>query len=99
LVDTLGEERIVVGSDYPYPLGERPVGRVVREATFLTPAQRAKLLSANALRFLGSAVAPTSAPPPAPPASEAPPAPPTVPPARPSSPPAPPPAPAGRPRP
>jgi aminocarboxymuconate-semialdehyde decarboxylase len=53
LVDTLGEDRVVLGSDYPYPLGERPVGRVVREAGFLTDKQRDKLLSGNALRFLG----------------------------------------------
>src|SRR5690606_23963710 len=29
LVDTMGSERVLVGSDYPYPLGERPVGSVV----------------------------------------------------------------------
>lgn len=53
LVDTLGEDQVMVGSDYPYPLGERPVGQVVRQADFLTDGQRAKLLSGNALRFLG----------------------------------------------
>jgi aminocarboxymuconate-semialdehyde decarboxylase len=53
LVDVLGEDHVVVGSDYPYPLGERPAGRVVREAEFLTEAQREKLRSTNALRFLG----------------------------------------------
>jgi aminocarboxymuconate-semialdehyde decarboxylase len=53
LVDTLGEDQVVVGSDYPYPLGERPVGEVVRKAGFLSDGQRQKLLSANALRFLG----------------------------------------------
>ncbi|MBU2663814.1 amidohydrolase [Actinoplanes bogorensis] len=52
LVDTMGEDRVVVGSDYPYPLGERPAGNVVRTASFLTEPQRAKLLSANAFRFL-----------------------------------------------
>jgi aminocarboxymuconate-semialdehyde decarboxylase len=53
LVDVLGEDQVILGSDYPYPLGERPVGQVVRKADFLTDAQRDKLLSANALRFLG----------------------------------------------
>jgi aminocarboxymuconate-semialdehyde decarboxylase len=53
LVDTLGEDQVVVGSDYPYPLGERPVGEVVRKADFLSAGQGQKLLSANALRFLG----------------------------------------------
>jgi aminocarboxymuconate-semialdehyde decarboxylase len=55
LVDTLGEDQVMVGSDYPYPLGERPVGQVVRRADFLTGEQRAKLLSGNARRFLGQA--------------------------------------------
>jgi aminocarboxymuconate-semialdehyde decarboxylase len=54
LVDVCGEDQVVLGSDYPYPLGERPAGQVVRKADFLTDAQRAKLLSANALRFLGA---------------------------------------------
>jgi aminocarboxymuconate-semialdehyde decarboxylase len=55
LVDTMGEDQVVVGSDYPYPLGERPAGRVVREADFLTGNQRDKLLSGNARRYLGMA--------------------------------------------
>jgi aminocarboxymuconate-semialdehyde decarboxylase len=53
LVDTLGEDRVLLGSDYPYPLGERPIGAVVRGAGFLTEPQRTKLLSTNPLRFLG----------------------------------------------
>ncbi|WP_427889637.1 amidohydrolase family protein [Kribbella sp. GL6] len=53
LVDTLGEDRVLVGSDYPYPLGERPVGEVVRKSGFLTAEQQHKLLTANALRYLG----------------------------------------------
>lgn len=52
LVDVLGDDQIVIGSDYPYPLGERPAGRVVRDAAFLTPEQRTKLMSTNAHRFL-----------------------------------------------
>jgi aminocarboxymuconate-semialdehyde decarboxylase len=53
LVDTLGEDRVLVGSDYPYPLGERPVGEVVRKSGFLTAEQQHKLLTANALSYLG----------------------------------------------
>ncbi|HEX6968632.1 MAG TPA: amidohydrolase family protein [Micromonosporaceae bacterium] len=55
LVETVGEDRVVLGSDYPYPLGERPVGQVIRDADFLTGEQRGKLLSGNAQRFLGFA--------------------------------------------
>jgi aminocarboxymuconate-semialdehyde decarboxylase len=53
LVDTVGPDRVVVGSDYPYPLGERPAGNVVRKAAFLDEATRAKILSGNARAFLG----------------------------------------------
>ncbi|MFE6338430.1 amidohydrolase family protein [Streptomyces sp. NPDC057798] len=54
LVDTLGAERVMTGSDYPYPLGERPVGNVVRTAGFLDDRRRALVLSGNARRFLGT---------------------------------------------
>jgi aminocarboxymuconate-semialdehyde decarboxylase len=57
LVDTLGADRVVMGSDYPYPLGERPAGAVVRRASFLDDAARARLLSGNAEAFLGRKVA------------------------------------------
>lgn len=53
LVDTLGAEQVMVGSDYPYPLGERPVGDVVHRADFLSDADRAAILHGNATRFLG----------------------------------------------
>ncbi|MFC4080816.1 amidohydrolase family protein [Amycolatopsis samaneae] len=53
LVDTMGTDRVLLGSDYPYPLGERPVGEVVRTATFLADADRRKLLGGNAAEFLG----------------------------------------------
>ncbi|WP_283132723.1 amidohydrolase family protein [Rhizohabitans arisaemae] len=53
LVDTVGVDHVMLGSDYPYPLGESPVGSLIREATFLTDDDRAALLGGNALRFLG----------------------------------------------
>jgi aminocarboxymuconate-semialdehyde decarboxylase len=53
LVDTLGEDRVMLGSDYPYPLGESPVGGLIRGAGFLSDPARAKLLGGNASRFLG----------------------------------------------
>jgi aminocarboxymuconate-semialdehyde decarboxylase len=54
LIKTVGEDRVVLGSDYPFPLGEQQVGKLVREST-LSPAQKQKLLGANALHFLGLA--------------------------------------------
>ena len=53
LVDTVGADRVLVGSDYPYPLGERPAGGLVRKPGFLDEAVRAKILDGNAQRFLG----------------------------------------------
>lgn len=52
LVDVLGVENVLLGSDYPYPLGERPAGQVVRKAQFLTEEERGLLLGGNAARFL-----------------------------------------------
>jgi aminocarboxymuconate-semialdehyde decarboxylase len=56
LVDTVGVDRVLAGSDYPYPFGERPAGAVVRNAGFLDDVDRAKLLSGNAEVFLGRKV-------------------------------------------
>lgn len=53
LVDTFGEDRVMLGSDYPYPLGESPAGELIRTAGFLSGAARAKLLGGNAEAFLG----------------------------------------------
>jgi aminocarboxymuconate-semialdehyde decarboxylase len=51
LVDTLGAGNVMVGTDYPYPFGERPAGAVVRQAGLPTE-QESRLLSANALEYL-----------------------------------------------
>ncbi|UPL10496.1 amidohydrolase family protein [Microbacterium sufflavum] len=53
LVDTLGASQVMVGSDYPYPLGERPVGDVVHRSAFLDDVEKTAILRDNALRFLG----------------------------------------------
>lgn len=53
LVDTLGTSQVMVGSDYPYPLGERPVGAVLDRADFLDDVQKQAIRRDNALRFLG----------------------------------------------
>ncbi|MBB4689270.1 amidohydrolase family protein [Amycolatopsis jiangsuensis] len=55
LVDTLGVSQVMVGSDYPYPLGERPAGDVVRRARYLEEAEIAAITHGNAHRFLGPA--------------------------------------------
>ncbi|MCE0766225.1 amidohydrolase family protein [Pseudonocardia kujensis] len=53
LVDTLGAERVLLGTDYPYPLGEQAPGSLIRGASFLTEDRRDLLLGGNAEAFLG----------------------------------------------
>ncbi|GAA4049973.1 amidohydrolase family protein [Nonomuraea soli] len=53
LVDVFTEDRVMLGSDFPYPLGESPVGQLVRNAGFLSGTARAKILGNNARTFLG----------------------------------------------
>ncbi len=53
LVDVMGVERVMLGSDYPFPLGEQEVGALVRGASFLDGAQQQKILADNARRFFG----------------------------------------------
>jgi aminocarboxymuconate-semialdehyde decarboxylase len=52
LVETMGADRVMLGSDYPFPLGEERVGALVRESSLPEDA-RNKLLGGNAMRFLG----------------------------------------------
>jgi len=52
LVGTMGADRVMLGSDYPFPLGEERVGSLIRQSN-LPQQTKAKLLSANATRFLG----------------------------------------------
>lgn len=49
----MGENHIMLGSDYPFPLGELRVGKLVRDMQGLSENARNKLLAGNALRFLG----------------------------------------------
>ena len=53
LLEVMGEDRVMLGSDYPFPLGEQRVGGLIRDMEGLSPGARDKLLAANARRFLG----------------------------------------------
>lgn len=53
LVDVMGAERVLLGSDYPFPLGEQQVGRLVREHPSLPAETKQAILGANAARLLG----------------------------------------------
>jgi len=52
LVQTMGPGRVMLGSDYPFPLGEHQVGSLIR-SSHLDPQVKARLLGANATEFLG----------------------------------------------
>jgi len=52
LVGTMGADRVMLGSDYPFPLGEHQVGSLIRTSNLPEPA-KALLLGGNAASFLG----------------------------------------------
>jgi aminocarboxymuconate-semialdehyde decarboxylase len=54
LVGVMGAERVMLGSDQPFPLGEQRVGTLVRESALDAPARR-RILGENALAFFGIA--------------------------------------------
>lgn len=51
LVDTMGEDYICLGSDYPFPLGELAPGKLIQEMPW-TSELKAKLLYDNAVKWL-----------------------------------------------
>ena len=52
LVDTMKAEHVMLGSDYPFPLGEQRVGELIRSSR-LSARAKARLLGDNAAQFLG----------------------------------------------
>jgi len=50
LVDVMGEDRVLLGSDYPYPLGEEHIGALIRGSELSLQA-KAKMLGGNAAEF------------------------------------------------
>ena len=61
LVGTMGAERVLLGSDYPFPLGEHRVGALIR-SSHLTAETKDRLLGENAAEFLGLKPASVAAP-------------------------------------
>ena len=49
LVDVMGPSSVLLGSDYPFPLGEEHVGQVIRSCGFAADVER-RLLGGNARR-------------------------------------------------
>ncbi|RAL22310.1 2-amino-3-carboxymuconate-6-semialdehyde decarboxylase [Lujinxingia litoralis] len=52
LIDTFGVERLALGTDYPFPLGEPEPGSLI-ESLDLSAGDRQRLLSGTALEWLG----------------------------------------------
>jgi len=53
LLDTFPTENIMLGTDYPFPLGELEPGKLIESMTDLEMESKAKLLGENAMKFLG----------------------------------------------
>jgi len=53
LIGLVGPERVALGSDYPFPLGESEPGRLIESLTDLPEATKRRLLGGTALEFLG----------------------------------------------
>jgi aminocarboxymuconate-semialdehyde decarboxylase len=55
LLKLFGTQRVALGSDYPFPLGEARPGELIESIEELTSQERAQLLSGTAREFLGMA--------------------------------------------
>ena len=53
LLKIFGAERVALGSDYPFPLGEHEPGKLIESIVDLSPKEKAQLLSETAREFLG----------------------------------------------
>ncbi|MBN1207451.1 MAG: amidohydrolase [Myxococcaceae bacterium] len=53
LVKLFGPEKVALGSDYPFPLGEERPGTLIESLADLEPSTRERLLWRNALEWLG----------------------------------------------
>ena len=53
LIGLIGAERLALGSDYPFPLGELEPGKMIRSMPDLSDATRGRLLGGTAQEWLG----------------------------------------------
>lgn len=51
LVDVMGSERVMLGSDHPFPLGEQQIGQLVSTSSRLGDIEKRRILSDNARSF------------------------------------------------
>jgi aminocarboxymuconate-semialdehyde decarboxylase len=55
LLDLFGPDRLLVGSDYPFAVAEKPPGKALGQVADLPPADLEAITTRNGLRFLGLA--------------------------------------------
>lgn len=53
LLGKMTSDKIILGSDYPFPLGEHHPGKMISEMHEIDSETKRKLLGLNACRFLG----------------------------------------------
>lgn len=53
LIQVIGEDRIAMGTDYPFPLGEDRPGEMIESMSNLSEATKARLLGGTAREWLG----------------------------------------------
>lgn len=51
LVDVMGSERVMLGSDHPFPLGEQQIGQLVSSSERLNATEKQQILAGNAQDF------------------------------------------------
>jgi aminocarboxymuconate-semialdehyde decarboxylase len=61
LIRLVGADKIALGSDYPFPLGEDVPGKLIESMDDLSPNDKNRLLAGTALEFLGLARHPNMA--------------------------------------
>ena len=53
LVDLMGEEKVLFGTDFPFPLGEQPPGDLINRHDGISVSSKQRLLGDNARDFFG----------------------------------------------
>jgi aminocarboxymuconate-semialdehyde decarboxylase len=57
LIELFGDKKIMLGSDYPFPLGEAVPGKMIESMKEVSEATRQRMLCENALEWLGPGAA------------------------------------------
>ncbi|MFN3315663.1 MAG: amidohydrolase family protein, partial [Raineya sp.] len=56
LLEVIGEDKISLGTDYPFPLGELEPGKLIESMSDLPHTTKEKLLGLNALHWLNMSI-------------------------------------------